>query len=96
MENNFVGLFLEDSGLVYERKIRGGPTAGNCWQMFSWGTIGKADISDRWPIVTPQFASVAPTIVCYMGIDLKGFLKRIDLHVTGIFNLAFNFNKYTV
>ena len=32
---------------------------------FSCGTIGKADISDRWPTVTPQLANVGPTIVCY-------------------------------
>ena len=32
---------------------------------FSWGTIGKADISDRWPTVTPQLANVGPTIVRY-------------------------------
>ena len=30
---------------------------------FSWGAIGKADFSDRWPTVTPQLANVGPTRV---------------------------------
>ena len=48
---------------------------------FSWGTIGKADISDRWPTVTPQLANVGPTIVCYMGINVSGshYYLRISL-----------------
>ena len=57
---------LVGSGLKYERSIHGGPTRSHCWQMFSWSTIGKADISERWPTVTPQLIRVAPTIECYM------------------------------
>ena len=42
------------------------------------GTIGKADISDRWPTVTLQLANVGPTIVCYMGISgIKGDTTEI-------------------
>ena len=48
---------------------------------FCWGTIGKADLSDRWPTVTPQLANVGPTIVCYMGSISQMFVcvvKRIS------------------
>ena len=48
---------------------------------FSWGTNGKADISDRWPTVTPQLANVGRTILCYMGsMDAKrDFILELHL-----------------
>ena len=42
---------------------------------FSSGTTGKADISDRWPTVTPQLANVGPTIVCYMGSEQRIYFE---------------------
>ena len=78
IENNLVGPLLGDGWCTNDKFTKAKPEAV-VGKWFSWDTIGKADISDSWPTVTPQLASVGPTIVCYMGNMNFFYSKRIKL-----------------
>ena len=52
IENNLVGPLLGGGWYTIDKFTENQPEA-IVGKRFSWGTICKADISDRWPTVTP-------------------------------------------